>query len=578
MTMATGTLNLNVGVLGHIDSGKTSLAKALSTVASTACFDKNPQSRERGITLDLGFSSFGVDLPSHLKEPGFDRLQFTLVDCPGHASLIRTIIGGAQIIDMMMLVIDVTKGIQTQTAECLVIGEITCDKMIIVLNKIDLIPEDKRATSIEKLSKRLQKTLENTKFAGCAVISVAAKPGGPEAPDTDGVGINELIDTLKVLSFKPKRNHKGPFIFAADHCFSIKGQGTVLTGTVLSGGISVNDTVEIPSLKVTKKIKSIQMFKNPVNSILQGDRAGICVTQFDPKHLERGLVCLPGVLQTANAAIVKISKIGYFKGAVTTKAKFHVTVAHETVMGRGAFFGLYSDIDKDDDKTDFDFTQDYLYQEELLNLTDPKSSGSGEDSLKLPTAQFALFEFEKPIICGKHFLVIGSKLDTDIHSNACRLAFHGQLLEAITEPNYAETFLPQLKVYKIKKREGIVERKVDEYTVICRNLFKKETNMDAFVGLKVTLSSGEQGVIEGGFGQGGKAKIRIPAGLSEVTAQMLGGKGGKKAKTKASTSEVEPSTICQDASSSDSQSTASIKVFLDFKRYIYDPKKKMIQK
>ena len=93
--MAASTLNFNVGVLGHIDSGKTSLAKALSTVASTASFDKNPQSKERGITLDLGFSSFCVDVPDHIKSAGaWDRLQFTLVDCPGHASLIRTIIGG----------------------------------------------------------------------------------------------------------------------------------------------------------------------------------------------------------------------------------------------------------------------------------------------------------------------------------------------------------------------------------------------------------------------------------------------------------------------------------------------------
>lgn len=94
----TNTLNFNIGVLGHVDSGKTSLARALSSTASTAAFDKNPQSRERGITLDLGFSSFTVDLPDHLRDSEglkhYDSLQFTLVDCPGHASLIRTIIGG----------------------------------------------------------------------------------------------------------------------------------------------------------------------------------------------------------------------------------------------------------------------------------------------------------------------------------------------------------------------------------------------------------------------------------------------------------------------------------------------------
>lgn len=107
--MAGRRLNVNVGVLGHIDSGKTALARALSTTASTAAFDKQPQSRERGITLDLGFSCFSVPLPARLRsalpapaaapEPGPEpepepQLQVTLVDCPGHASLIRTIIGG----------------------------------------------------------------------------------------------------------------------------------------------------------------------------------------------------------------------------------------------------------------------------------------------------------------------------------------------------------------------------------------------------------------------------------------------------------------------------------------------------
>lgn len=106
--MAGRRVNVNVGVLGHIDSGKTALARALSTTASTAAFDKQPQSRERGITLDLGFSCFSVPLPARLRsslpefqaapeaepEAGEPLLQVTLVDCPGHASLIRTIIGG----------------------------------------------------------------------------------------------------------------------------------------------------------------------------------------------------------------------------------------------------------------------------------------------------------------------------------------------------------------------------------------------------------------------------------------------------------------------------------------------------
>ena len=111
-------LNINIGVLGHIDSGKTSLCKALSTIASTSSFDKNPQSRERGITLDLGFSAFIIRIPDWYRNltpkhtkilEGKHFIQFTLVDCPGHASLMKTIIGGASIIDMMMLVVDIQK-------------------------------------------------------------------------------------------------------------------------------------------------------------------------------------------------------------------------------------------------------------------------------------------------------------------------------------------------------------------------------------------------------------------------------------------------------------------------------------
>ncbi|XP_029457163.1 selenocysteine-specific elongation factor isoform X2 [Rhinatrema bivittatum] len=522
MAVEGKTLNFNVGVLGHIDSGKTSLARALSTTASTAAFDKNPQSRERGITLDLGFSSFAVPVPEHLGASGCHTLQFTLVDCPGHASLIRTIIGGAQIIDLMMLVIDVTKGMQTQSAECLVIGEIACQRMVVVLNKTDLLVESKRQTAIEKMTKKMQKTLENTKFRGSPIISVAAKPGGSDAPESSAAqGISELIELLKSQTYLPTRDPSGPFLMAVDHCFSIRGQGTVMTGTILSGSVSLGDNVEIPALKVTRKVKTMQMFHKPVTSAMQGDRLGICVTQFDPKLLERGLICTPDSLATIHAAVISVKKIQYFRGSLHTKAKFHITVGHETVMGKAMFFGPSpNSCDKEFQENCFDFEREYLYQEEYLS-SDSKSSEDKENNQvgekKVPKQQWALLEFEKPVTCPKPCLVIGSKLDTDIHANTCRLAFHGMLLEGLEDKNYAETFLPKLKVYKLKYKEGTVERVNDDYSVIGRSLFKKETNIQIFVGLKVKLSTGEDGVIEGSFGQSGKFKIRIPTSRAIIS-------------------------------------------------------------
>uniref|UniRef100_A0A8D0GFL1 Eukaryotic elongation factor, selenocysteine-tRNA specific n=1 Tax=Sphenodon punctatus TaxID=8508 RepID=A0A8D0GFL1_SPHPU len=474
----------------------------------------------------------------------------------------------------MMLVIDVTKGMQTQSAECLVIGQIACQKMVVVLNKIDLLPEGKRQAAIEKMTKKMQKTLENTKFHGCPVVPVAAKPGGPEAPETvTPLGVSELIEVLKSQAYLPTRDPSGPFLMAVDHCFSIKGQGTVMTGTVLSGSVNVGDSLEIPALKVTKKVKSMQMFHTPVTYAMQGDRVGICVTQFDPKLLERGLVCTPESLLTIHAAVVSLRKIQYFRGALQTKAKFHITVGHETVMARVMFFSpAPADFSKDCPENVFDFEKEYLYQDEYLSK-DLKSAEENKENeeageAQLPRQQWALLEFEKPVTCPKLCLVIGSKLDTDIHANTCRLAFHGVLLQGMEDKNYADTFLPKLKVYKLKHKEGQVERIIDDYSVIGRSLFKKETNIHIFVGLKVKLSTGEEGVIEGGFGQSGKFKIRIPDGLNPDTKALLAATSKKKSKAGKGDKEDERSKV---------DSAQPVNISLLFKRYVFDAQKRMIQ-
>jgi selenocysteine-specific elongation factor len=123
---------------------------------------------------------------------------------------------------------------QTQTAECLVIGQITCDRMLIVLNKTDMLPADKRAALVEKMTRRLRTTLANTKFAAADIVPVAAAPGGPDA-GLPAVGLDDLMAAIGRQCFVPgnRRTAAGPALFAVDHCFAIRGQGTVMTGTVL---------------------------------------------------------------------------------------------------------------------------------------------------------------------------------------------------------------------------------------------------------------------------------------------------------------------------------------------------------
>ena len=199
--------NINVGVMGHVDSGKTSLVKALSAILSTASLDKNPQSRQRGITLDLGFSAFISELPSHITSTKYKHIQYTLVDCPGHASLIRTILGGAQIIDMLVVVIDCLKGIQAQTAECIVIGEITTNKVIFALNKIDLIPESERAERVKTATASLQKALARTHFKNAPIIPISAQVGGGSIEDanTTTLGMDRLVSTIREMVTIPDK-------------------------------------------------------------------------------------------------------------------------------------------------------------------------------------------------------------------------------------------------------------------------------------------------------------------------------------------------------------------------------------
>ena len=182
-------------------------------------------------------------------------------------------------------------------------------------------------------------------------------------------GMEALVSTILAHATLPQHDDKSvPLLFAVDHCFGIRGQGTVLTGTVLQGRVAVGQTVELPALRLEKKVKSMQMFRRPVTEAHRGDRVGICFAQLDAGLMERGLVAEPGSVPTVSSAVrlgwcipdasraadaccarhrgapappqvAAVEKIRFFKGAVPSKARFHVTLGYVTVMAHVVFFG-----------------------------------------------------------------------------------------------------------------------------------------------------------------------------------------------------------------------------------------------
>jgi selenocysteine-specific elongation factor len=580
-------LNVNIGVLGHVDSGKTSLVKALSTLLSTAALDKSKQSRQRGMTLDLGFSCFFLpEMPPHLQAtfPSKQRVQITLVDCPGHASLIRTIIGGAQIIDMVLLVVDAVKGWQAQTTECLVLAELTSPRLLVALNKVDQFPLAEREERIrEATAKVYEKLAQTTRFARAPTVGVAACVGGEKAAAV-GAGstttaavtttdshnetyqMDQLVNLLRYNLPIPRRDQiaSNNFLFSIDHCFPIRGRGTVLTGTVLAGAIAVNDVLEFPALQLQRKVKSLQMFQQSVPAIAQGDRAGLCVSHLDSKLLERGLAAAPpGGVPLVSGAIALVRKVPYYPLGLRSGAKFHVSVGHSTIMATVRFWGgcelaagrgealaagasaATPQVEEDEaaavtsmslggnadlaglPKMDFDFTDDFLQQDELVESI---------DGVPGSYLHWALLDFSStPIYCPMDTLVIGSRLDLATKEStagndvtSCRLAFSGRLVRAVDPAKDAH----RLKLYTPKERRGVIaklgeafrradDEKVVRYEVFGADLFKKETNLKVFLGMKVRTPGGDMGVIKSSYGTDGRIRVVFPAGTEAKEGEAL---------------------------------------------------------
>ena len=199
-----------------------------------------------------------------------------------------------------------------------------------------------------------------------------AEDGSPAA-----FGIETLINTILLNISIPNREvtKNQPFQFAVDHCFQIKGQGTVMTGTILSGQVKIGDTIEIPNLKLEKKIKSMQMFRKPVQVARQGDRVGMCVAQLDSNQIERGLACTPGSMKSCECVLAAVQKIKFFTERVLSKQKFHITLGHQTAIGMIHFFSIPSEeqfvFTKGNLQTDtakslqFNFDQQYNHEDSI---------------------------------------------------------------------------------------------------------------------------------------------------------------------------------------------------------------------
>ncbi|KAL3656171.1 hypothetical protein V7S43_019000 [Phytophthora oleae] len=519
-------LNVNVGVLGHVDSGKTSLVRALSTQLSTAALDKHPQSQQRGITLDLGFSSFLLK-PSAQAKPS---LQVTLVDCPGHASLFRTILGGVAIIDTVLLVVDCRKGLQAQTIESLLLATLIAKRSVVVaLTKTDLLSSAERNDVIDKCSHEVRSFMAtNFNFQDTSSIPVVpVAVGSGEDPQ----GIPQLLEALSANLQVPERDSSGGFCLAVDHCFSVPGNGTVLTGTVLSGALERGDELEMLPLGVKAKVKTLQVFKKDVAKCSQGDRVGVRVNGLDPALVERALaVAPPGSLTSVTQVVIPVTKVPFFRD-VTCKSggKCHVTVGHTTVIAMATFFTRLEG--NKGENTEFDPLALYEYVGELY--ADEKRTDDG--------TVFALLQFEHAVFCPPKALVVCSRLDLDAKRFPCRLAFYGAVqsvvgssdeeLRALSAVHLSVVGLGDLQIGRVKSRDGLVDKvvmsnKENVREVIGREMFSKDVKWSVFQDSMVLFEKSRMlGTILGPFGKAGKFRLALMPGNSSL--QLIPAPGEK---------------------------------------------------
>jgi len=253
-----------LGTAGHIDHGKTALIKALTGVDT----DRLKEEKERGITIELGFAS--LVLPSGSK--------MGIVDVPGHEKFVKHMVAGAWGIDLVALVVAADEGIMPQTREHLDICRLLAVKKgLVVVSKIDLVDLE----LVQLVGEEVRELVKGTFLEGAPVVNVSS---------LSGEGIPELLTTLDSLANEVQgRTSEGLFRLPIDRVFVMKGFGTVVTGTLVSGSISVGDTVQIlPSLKKEGKIRGIQVHNKTVEMAKAGQRTAVNLQGIEKSLVNRG--------------------------------------------------------------------------------------------------------------------------------------------------------------------------------------------------------------------------------------------------------------------------------------------------
>ena len=289
--------HLNVGTIGHVDHGKTTLTaaitmvlakKGLSAIRTFDSIDNAPEERERGITIATAHVEYSTE-----------KRHYAHVDCPGHADYIKNMITGAAQMDGAILVVAATDGPMPQTREHILLAhQVGVPRMVVFMNKVDAVDD---AELLDLVELELRDLLTKNDYPGneIPIVRGSALKAMEAAvkPDTKGDDpafkcIMDLMDAIDTYFPVPQRDIDKPFLMPIEDVFSITGRGTVGTGRVERGAAKVGDEVELIGLGAHKKtvITGAEMFRKELTEVQAGDNAGLLLRGADKNELERGMV------------------------------------------------------------------------------------------------------------------------------------------------------------------------------------------------------------------------------------------------------------------------------------------------